>query len=73
MSIREILAGKRKPPGAMSKFIDEFTADISAEVGAALHLWYREEKPSVDTLKQLFPDMEVSSVRTQMSRFGRNE
>lgn len=72
-SIREILGGKRKSPGTMSKFIDEFTADITVEVGAALHSWYREEKPSVDTLKQLFPDMEVSSVRTQMSRFGRNE
>jgi transcriptional regulator with GAF, ATPase, and Fis domain len=72
-SIREILSGKRKSPGAMSKFIDEFTAHITVEVGAALHAWYREEKPSPDALKQLFPDMEVSSIRTQMSRFGRNE
>ena len=72
-SIREILGGKRKSPGAMSKFIDEFTAHITVDVGVALHSWYREEKPSADILKQLFPDMEVSSIRTQMSRFGRNE
>jgi len=72
-SIREILAGKRKAPRGMSAFIDQFTATIAAEVGVALQSWYREEKPTTDTLKKLFPDMEVGSIRTQMSRFGRNQ
>jgi Sigma-54 interaction domain len=71
--IAEIISDRRKPPGTISKFVEEFTGDISTQVSSALHAWYREEKPSPESLRRLFPDMELTSVRTQMSRIGRQE
>jgi DNA-binding NtrC family response regulator len=70
--IEAVSGGAQPSPGSISKFIELFTSDIKAEATAALCDWYYEANPSPDVLERLFPDMEIGSVRTQMSRGRRS-
>jgi DNA-binding NtrC family response regulator len=70
--IEAVIGGEQPSPGSISKFIELFTSDIKAEATAALSDWYHEANPNPDVLKRLFPDMEIGSVRTQMSRGRRS-
>jgi len=70
-TVDRILSGKQSSPGSISKFVELFTADIKAEANAALCEWCDEADPGNEILKRLFPEMEIGSVRTQMSRIRR--
>lgn len=69
--IDSIVAGRQKSPGTIDKFIKSFTADLHADLKAALIDWYRETSPSTETLRALFPETQTRSVRSQMSRMWR--
>ncbi len=70
--ISEILEGRRKPASTVSEFVQEFTSESDTAVNSALRSWYQETKPSPEILRRLFPKMQLGSVRTLMSRIGRN-
>jgi DNA-binding NtrC family response regulator len=71
--IDEILRGHRKPKPTLKEFVEEFTLESKNAVTAAIHAWYQETKPTPEMLRKLFPNMQLNSIRTLMSRVGKGK
>jgi transcriptional regulator with GAF, ATPase, and Fis domain len=69
--IDDILAGRKTSPGTFSNFVGVYTNEVKDHVRTVFLDWYRDRRPDAATMQCLFPRMSWASIKTVLSRSGR--